>query len=46
MIMLFLSESFDRRVDKLRGNSYNEFDAIIEALKQYSAEYGIEWSER
>ena len=42
----FLSESFDRRVDKLRGNGYNEFDAIIEALKQYSAEYGIEWSER
>lgn len=44
--MLFLSESFDRRVDKLRGNGYNEFDTIIEALKQYSAEYGIEWSER
>lgn len=42
----FLSKSFDSRVDKLRKKGYNEFDAITEALNQYSVEYGIEWSER
>lgn len=42
----FLATSFDARVDKLRGQGYNEFDAIIEALNQYTQEYGIEWSER
>lgn len=42
----FLANSFDSRVDKLRGKGYNEFDAIVEALNQYKAEYGIEWSER
>ena len=42
----FLAKSFDARVDKLRGKGYNEVDAILEALNQYKAEYGIEWSER
>lgn len=43
----FLPESFDKRVDKYRGNGYNmnEEDAIIQALKDYSKEYDIKWRE-
>ena len=42
----FHSKSFDYVVDKNRSKGYNEFDAIIETLKQYERDYGIEWSER
>ena len=43
---IFSSNSFSKTVDKYREKGYNEFDAIIQTLKQYEKEYGIEWSER
>lgn len=42
----FLAHSFDNVVDKNRSKGYNEYEAIIETLKQYQHDYGIEWSER
>lgn len=42
----FLATSFGNVVDKNRSKGYNEYDAIIETLKQYQRDYGIEWSER
>ena len=42
----FLANSFDNVVDKNRSKGYNEYEAIIETLKQYQHDYGIEWSER
>lgn len=42
----FLSTSFGNTVDKYRSKGYNEYDAIIETLKQYQQDYGIEWGER
>lgn len=43
----FFSSSFDKRVDKYRGTGYNmsEEKAILQALKDYESEYGIEWRE-
>lgn len=45
---IFSSKNFDKTVDKYRGvgYNYNEYEAIINTLKQYAEEYGIEWSER
>lgn len=42
----FLAKSFDNTVDKNRSKGYNEYEAIVETLKQYQRDYGIEWSER
>lgn len=42
----FLANSFDNIVDKNRSRGYNEYEAIVETLKQYQRDYGIEWSER
>lgn len=42
----FLANSFDNIVDKNRSKGYNEYEAIVETLKQYQRDYGIEWSER
>lgn len=42
----FLANSFDNVVDKNRSKGYNEYEAIVETLKQYQRDYGIEWSER
>lgn len=42
----FLANSFDSVVDKNRSKGYNEYEAILETLKQYQRDYGIEWSER
>lgn len=44
--MPFSAESFGMRVDKYRSLNYNEYDAIIRTLLDYSVQYGIEWSER
>lgn len=44
--MPFAAESFGSRVDKYRSMNYNEFDAIIKTLSDFTVEYGIEWSER
>lgn len=43
----FFPSSFDKRVDKYRGTRYNmsEEEAIIQALRDYESEYGIEWRE-
>lgn len=43
---LFLAKSFDNTVDKNRSKGYNEYETIVETLKQYQRDYGIEWSER
>lgn len=42
----FLAKSFDNTVDKNHSKGYNEYEAIVETLKQYQRDYGIEWSER
>lgn len=42
----FLANSFDNIVDKNRSRGYNEYEVIVETLKQYQRDYGIEWSER
>ena len=43
----FTAYSFGMRVDKYRGNKYNlsEYEAIIQTLKDYTEQYGIEWRE-
>lgn len=42
----FSAESFGARVEKYRKLEYNEFDAIVKTLSDYTTKYGIEWSER
>lgn len=42
----FSAESFGARVEKYRKLEYNEFDAIVKTLSDYTTQYGIEWSER
>lgn len=42
----FTASSFGKQVDKYRSLNYNESDAIIQTLSDYTKQYGIEWSER
>ncbi|MBQ8134936.1 MAG: phage portal protein, partial [Clostridia bacterium] len=42
----FSASNFGKQVDKYRGSNYNEYDAIIKTLSDYTVQYGIEWSER
>lgn len=42
----FTADSFGITVNKYRRLDYNEFDAIIQTLSDYTQQYGIEWSER
>ena len=44
----FSSLTFSKSVDKFRGASYNlnEYNAIIETLKDFEKTFGIYWSER
>lgn len=42
----FTADGFGITVNKYRRLDYNEFDAIIQTLSDYTQQYGIEWSER